>query len=148
MKVLVHSCSADWAAFSSRERALFLGTISHKDQCHRIGPSVVDNVLQFVDSGKEWDSDSVNSSQKQTEVVEGSLIQLCGFSGWTDFSDYIRRASTRIETTDDMLRMSQNTAWECRSKAYEEEMTMMSNDERRKYILLKAIKNLCSTERW
>ena len=85
---------------------------------------------------------SVNSSQKRTEVVKGSHIQLCVFSGWANFSDNIRRASTRIVTSGDMLWMSQNTAWECRSKVYEGEMAMMSHDERRKYILLEAIKNL------
>lgn len=85
---------------------------------------------------------SVNSSQKHTELVKGSHIQLCAFSGWTNLSDYIRRASTRIATSDDMLRMSQNTARECRSKVYEEEMALMSHDERRKYVLLEAIKSL------
>lgn len=60
MKVLVNSCSADWAAFSSRERVLFAGTIPRKDGCEqrwrRISSSVVDNLLYFVDSGREWDS--------------------------------------------------------------------------------------------
>jgi len=74
----------------------------------------------------------VNSSQRHTEVVKGSHIQLCGNNAWTNFSDYIRRASTRIATSDDMLRMSQNTVWECRSKVYEEEMAMIAHDERRK----------------
>lgn len=77
---------------------------------------------------------SANFSQKHAEVVKGRHIQLCRFSARTNFSDYIRRTSTRITVSDDMLRMSQNAAWECRSKAYEEEMAMMSHNERRKYI--------------
>lgn len=77
---------------------------------------------------------SMNSSQKHAEVVKGRHIQICGFSAWTNFSDYIRRASTRVAISDDMLRMSKIAAWECRRKVYEEEMAMMSHNERRKCI--------------
>lgn len=49
MKVLVNSCSADGAAFFSREGGLFVGTIPPKDWCDQhwrtIGSSVVNNLL-------------------------------------------------------------------------------------------------------